>query len=211
MVLREVLYFEKPGPQNTEATIRLARERALELGIGYVVVASGSGETALKVLEAFKGTYVKVVAVTYHTGFVEKSEDRAREIGVDLSTLKVEMEPENLRQLRMAGVEVVRCSHALSGVGRSISKRFGGVTPVEIIAAALRLVCQGLKVAVEVSVMAADAGAIPTDREVLVIAGDIKGADTAVILKPAHMNTFFNLEVREFIALPRGPWGALKG
>jgi len=30
-----------------------------------------------------------------------------------------------------------------------------------------------------------------------------KGADTALVLKAAHMNNFFDLEVREIIAKPR--------
>jgi hypothetical protein len=62
---------------------------------------------------------------------------------------------------------------------------------------------EGLKVAVEVAVMAADAGLIPTDREVIAVGGTGRGADTAIVLKAAHMNNFFDLEVREIIAKPR--------
>ncbi len=211
MAERRVIFFEKPGPQNTEETIRAAKRRADELGISHVVVASASGDTALKVAEAFKGSSAKVVAVTYHAGFAEMSIDRAKELGIDPSLLVTGMKPENVKALHERGVRIVQGSHALSGVGRSISKKFGGITPVEVIAATLRLICQGVKVGVEVAVIAADADAIPTDKEVLAITGDIKGADTAVILKPAHMNNFFDLEVREIIAMPRGPWGNLRG
>ncbi|MEM3046546.1 MAG: pyruvate kinase alpha/beta domain-containing protein, partial [Candidatus Bathyarchaeia archaeon] len=174
---RKVIFFEKPGPQNTEETIRAAKRRAEELGIAYVVVASASGDTALKVAEAFKNSPARVVAVTYHAGFAEMSLDRAKELGIDPNELTTRMKPENMKALEERGVRTVQGSHALSGVSRSISKRFGGITPVEVIAATLRLISQGVKVAVEVSVMAADADAIPTDREVLVITGNIKGAD----------------------------------
>jgi len=211
MVERKVLFFERPGPQNTEETIQAAKRRAEELGISHVLVASASGDTALKVAEAFRGSAATIVAVTYHAGFSELSLDRAKEVGIDPNELVTGMKLENIKALEERGVQIVRGSHVLSGVSRSISKRFGGITPVEVIAAALRLICQGVKVAVEVSVIAADADAIPTDREVLVITGDMKGADTALILKPAHMNNFFDLEVREFIAMPRGPWGNLRG
>jgi len=51
--------------------------------------------------------------------------------------------------------------------------------------------------------MAADAGEVPTDREIIAVGGTGKGADTAVVLKPAHMNNFFDLEIREILAKPR--------
>ena len=96
------------------------------------------------------------------------------------------------------------CSHVLSGVERSITKKFGGVSRVEIIAATLRQFgCEGIKVAVEISVMAADAGLIPTDREVIAIGGTRAGADAAIVLKAAHMNNYFDLEIREIIAKAR--------
>ena len=93
-------------------------------------------------------------------------------------------------------------THSLSGVGRSISTQFGGATPVEIVAHTLRLFGQGMKVCVEIAIMAADAGLIPTDRDVICVGGTNRGADTAVVLRPAHANTFFNLRVREILCKP---------
>jgi hypothetical protein len=75
---------------------------------------------------------------------------------------------------------------------------------VELIAHVLRLFgSDGIKVAVEVSVMAADAGLIPTNREIAAVGGTRGGADSAIVLKAAHMNNFFDLEIREIIAKPR--------
>ena len=51
--------------------------------------------------------------------------------------------------------------------------------------------------------MAADAGLLPTDKEVIAIGGTAKGVDTAVVLKPAHMGNFFDLKINEIIAMPR--------
>ena len=53
--------------------------------------------------------------------------------------------------------------------------------------------------AVEISVMAADAGLVPTNREIIAVGGSGSGADSAIVLKAAHMNNFFDLEVREII------------
>jgi len=75
--------------------------------------------------------------------------------------------------------------------------------PAELIAHTLYRFSQGMKVAIEITLMAADAGLIPINEEIIAIAGTDKGADTALVLKPAYTNEFFNLEVREIIAIPR--------
>ena len=50
--------------------------------------------------------------------------------------------------------------------------------------------------------MAADAGMIPADRDVVVIAGSSRGSDTAVIIKPANSRRLFDMVVKEIIAKP---------
>lgn len=75
---------------------------------------------------------------------------------------------------------------------------------MEVIAQTLKMFgTEGVKVAVEVAVMAADAGLVPTDREIIAVGGSGRGADTAVVMRAAHMNNFFDLEIREIIAKPR--------
>jgi hypothetical protein len=187
----KTVYFDRIGPANTRALAQLVRERCDELGVEHVVVASNSGATALAFSEALEGSGVTLVSVGEHTGFS----------GGDAQQLSGETRAE-LEQQR--GVKVLICSHALSGVGRSIYKKFGTISHTEIIAYTLRLFGgDGVKVAVEVAVMAADAGLVPTDREIIAAGGNGRGADTAVVLKAAHMNNFFDLEVREIIAKPR--------
>ncbi|TKJ45585.1 hypothetical protein CEE35_03265, partial [Candidatus Aerophobetes bacterium Ae_b3b] len=41
------------------------------------------------------------------------------------------------------------------------------------------------------------------DREVVAIGGTDRGADTAVVIKPAHAQKFLSLEIREILAKPR--------
>jgi hypothetical protein len=60
-----------------------------------------------------------------------------------------------------------------------------------------------MKVCVETALMAADAGLIPVSEEVLAIGGTDIGADTAVVLKSATTDRFFELEIREIICMPR--------
>ncbi|HID05956.1 MAG TPA: hypothetical protein EYP10_02290 [Armatimonadetes bacterium] len=188
-MVREIIYFDRPGAQNTDELVHAVAERCRELGIKHIVVASDSGATALKVWEAVKDLGIQLISVAEHAGYA----------GGDEPSISVEQR----EQLERHGIKVLICSHALSGIGRSITNKFGGVTPVEIIAHTLRLFGQGMKVAVEVAVMAADAGLIPTDCEVVAIGGTGSGADCAVVIKAAHMNNFFDFEVREVIAMPR--------
>ena len=41
------------------------------------------------------------------------------------------------------------------------------------------------------------------DRDVIAIAGSGRGADTAVVVKPAYSHNLFDVVVREIIAKPR--------
>jgi hypothetical protein len=188
----EVVYFEKPGRANTEATIMLAKKRAIELGLKHIVVASTKGSTGVLAAEAFDGTDIEVIVVGEHWGFVKEG--------------KWLMEQKHLARLKEMGIKVMTQSHTLSGVERSITKQLGGTSRVEAIAEAIRrLIGVGVKVCIESTIMAADSGFIPCgpDVEVMAVGGTNGGADTAVVIRPAHMNNFFDLEVREFVCLPR--------
>jgi hypothetical protein len=183
----DVIYFDEPGTQNTEETLRHAYRRAQELGVGDIVVASTTGETGLKACRVFKG--FNVVVVRHHTGF--------RKPG--MQEMKKELEEEILKM----GGKILTASHAFSGVERSIRNKLGTIGMLTIIAETLRLLGEGVKVCVEITVMAVDAGLIPIDRDVIAIAGTSRGADTALLIKPSHSNDFFNLTIREVIAKPR--------
>ena len=180
------MYFETPGKENTEKTLELAAARARELGIKEAVLATSKGDTGCRALEILKG--LRIVVVTYHCGFKEPFKH---------------VMPESVRiQLQNKGVTVVTASHALSGIERSVAARHSGVYPLLLIADTLKLFGQGTKVAVEVAVMAADAGAL-SGQDIVAIGGSGRGADTALVLKPAHQNNFFEMRVREIICKPR--------
>jgi hypothetical protein len=180
------MYFDKPGKENTDQTLKIAADRGKQLGIKEVVVASTSGETAYKAIEVLRG--FKLTVVTYHCGFKEPFQN---------------MMPDNVKKdIENKGIKVITASHALSGIERSVAKKYSGVYPVLLIADTLRLFGQGTKVAVEVAIMAADAGAL-SGADIVSIGGSGGGADAALVLKPAHQNTFFDVRIREIICKPR--------
>lgn len=57
--------------------------------------------------------------------------------------------------------------------------------------------------AVEISVMALDAGLIPFGQPVIAVGGTGDGADTALVLIPSHSKTVFDTAVLELICKPR--------
>jgi hypothetical protein len=61
---------------------------------------------------------------------------------------------------------------------------------------------EGTKVCVEITLMAADAGLIPVDKDIVAIAGTGRGADTALRIKPANTARFFDLKIKEILAKP---------
>jgi hypothetical protein len=110
---------------------------------------------------------------------------------------------ENCKKILKNGAKILTATHALSGVERAIRKKFATIMPLELVAHTLRLFGEGTKVCVEIAIMAADAGLIPVDREVIAIGGTGRGTDAALVMKPATASRFFNLEITEIIAKPR--------
>ena len=191
-VTRNTYYFDAPGAQNTADAARFAVERAQELGAKKIVVASTGGRTALTFLDAVKGTDLRLIVVTHVVGFSKPGE--------------WEFSREAAETLRAAGATIVTGTHALSGLERAISRSpgLGGSSRTEAIAEALRrVVAIGLKVAVECVLIAADQGVVGVDEEVIAVGGTLSGADTVCVIRPAHTATFFNLQVREIVAMPR--------
>ncbi|MDK2896669.1 MAG: uncharacterized protein PWP04_789 [Candidatus Atribacteria bacterium] len=188
---KEIFYFSKAGKENTSFTLDLAVERGKAADIPFIVVATRSGETAFLLADKAKkaGYNGSLVAVTYHAGFL--GEDR------------LSLPPSKKEELEKLGVTVVISSHALSGVNRSFRQKFGGVSIPEVIAESYRRISEGFKVAIEIAIMAADGGAIPTDREVISLGGTGRGVDTGLVIKAAHQNSFFDLKVKEIFCYPK--------
>lgn len=180
-------YFNKPGPQNTERTLNIASSRVQELEVNQVVVSSTSGETGVKALSYFSPQ--NLVVVTHSTGFLKP----------DFQQLKLE----NKEKIQKAGAYVLTCQHAFGGVGRAVRKKLGTYELEEIVAYTLRTFGEGVKVAVEIVLMSADAGLVSTREPCISLGGTGRGVDTALMVKPAHAQNFFDLKIMEILAKPK--------
>jgi hypothetical protein len=186
MVKKSILYFSNPGEENTDHTLKEAKIRADELGIKDIVVASTRGNTAVKVLEVFRD--YNVVVIPHVTGL--------RQPGVQTMSNEIQ------EKIQEAGGKIVIMTHTFSGVNRAIQSKFDTMFPVGIIAQTLRMFGQGMKVVVEIVAMAMDAGEISANKDVIAIAGSSRGADTAVVIKPANAHRLFDMVIKEIIVKP---------
>ena len=188
---KSIIYFEGKGVRKTDKTLEAARKRVKELGIRDVVIATNHGETAIKALDVFSDMKVNLVAVTISEAFQEE--------GWCMTT-------EERKRLQEKGIQVLTCLHSLGGnVSTSFQKKFGGISIEEVVREILYRFSQGMKVCVEIVLMAADAGLINVDSEVVAIGGSSSGADTAIVIKPSYSKNFREIEILEIIAKPRKP------
>lgn len=184
---KKTTYFERIGKENTEDVIEIVAERIKEGDIKSVVVASSKGPTGLKFAKRMaKDT--NLIVVSSHPG--------RHKPGV------WDFDREILKELEGMGCKVIRQTHVLSGLDRSISNKFSGMSHAEFLAESLRkLFGNGMKVAIECTIMAADGGVIPIEKTIAV-GGHGRGADCAIVALPAHANNFFDFRVLEILAMP---------
>jgi len=180
-------YFDTRGPDCTVETLRLALARAEALGIRDIIVATTRGETGVRAAQVFQG--YNLVVVTHSAGFAQPNTQ--------------ELTDEGRATIERLGGRILTAQHAFGGVGRAVRKKLGTYELEEIVAYTLRVFGEGIKVAAEIALMAADAGLVRTDREAIAIAGTGRGADTAVVLTPTNAQTFFDLRIHEVICKPR--------
>jgi hypothetical protein len=180
-------YFDKPGEDNTASTLQIALDRARELGIRSVLVASTRGGTGLRAAELFRG--FNLVVISHSAGFGRLNHQ--------------ELTEDNRKAIEAAGARVLTCQHAFGGVDLAVRKKLKAYGLGEIIAETLCIFGQGMKVVCEMALMAADAGLIVVPEPVIAIAGTDRGADTAVVIRPTNAQSFFSMRIMEILCKPR--------
>ncbi|MCW4027046.1 MAG: hypothetical protein NWE76_06155 [Candidatus Bathyarchaeota archaeon] len=178
----KIVYFLEKGLACTDKMLEKAKEIAEKRGIKSIAVASTRGATGVKASEVFKG--YNVVVVTHSVGFGEPN--------------RQELTEENRKRILANGAKILTTTHAMGGVGRAVRRKFNTMQVDEIIAHTLRVFGEGMKVAIEIVLMAADSGLIRTDEDVI----SIGKYDTAIVVRPANAQDLFNLRVKEILCRP---------
>ncbi len=177
----KITYFETPSLENTEETLRLAAERAKARGIKKIVLASTTGETARLALERLGKTGIKLVVVPHQYGF-----------GPGRQRFPAEL----ITELEQKGHRVHFGTMLFHTDG------FYGTTTPTVMAIVLRTLCQGMKVAVEIILIATDSGCIAAGEKVIAITGTGRGSDTAVVATAATSTKLHDLHITEIICKP---------
>ena len=176
----KIVYFETSGEENTPEVLRLVRERAQKRGITKIVLASTRGDTARAAADAFVGSDIRLVVIPHQFGFGERQR----------------FPQELVSELEQKGHRV----HF--GTMLFHTEDLYGVRAPRLMATLLRIFCQGIKVCVEIILMACDGGLIEHNEKVIAVAGTGAGADTAVVAASASSNRLPDLHIHEIICKP---------
>ncbi len=196
--VRKVYYFDEPGKQNTEEVIEAVKDAIKETKVDCLIIASTSGETALKFANALKNEKVRMICV---------SEPPSRQIWEDEWPC---VNPTIREELEKHGVTIIdRVPYKFHDSVLEMARWYTPI-PEHIVGDTLAFVGgQGLKVAIEIMFMTVQAGYVKPNKEVIAAAGYGGGADTAVIVKTCFPENLFSpdvekrLEIREILAMPR--------
>ncbi len=195
MVKRQVYYFDEPGEKNTQLVVEAISQR-LELGgIRRVIVASTSGETAVAFARSLKGK-AELICVSQSPYWRERSEE--------WPSLKQEFRQE----LERLGVTIIDRAPYVFHSSVLEAARGPGAFPERLVRETLYSFGQGMKVAVEVALIAVSCGYVTPYEDVIGVGGSGNGADTAIILRATYPAYLFSkdpakkLEIKEIIAMP---------
>jgi hypothetical protein len=175
----KITYYEKVGKENTEPTLKLALERAKARGIKKIVLASTLGDTARLAAKLWQNEGIKLIVVPHQANFMGWNFD---------AELKKELEKQG---------HIVHLGTMLFH-----TDGFYGTQAPTVLANMLRTFSQGMKVVVEILLMAADGGHVAIGEQVVVIAGSGRGADTAVVALGSTSNHMPDLHIQEIICKP---------
>ena len=180
-----ILYFEKAGAENTASVIGLVKEAASARGIKKIVLASTRGDTAKAAVDALQGSHVQLIVVPWQYGFGNQHGLGEQPFPQALVTY-----------LEQKGHRV----HFGTMLFHT-EKLYGSNVPGAI-ANALRILGQGIKVCVEILMMASDGGCLEKGEKVIAVAGTGAGADTAVIATAAPSHNMAALRIHEILCKP---------
>ena len=194
LIERKAYYFKYCGEINTDKLLEIVKQRCVKHGPKTVVIASETGRSAIKALELFKGTDIKMIIVTHYPA---KTWGPKGEIPIGLRRREYAA---NLKMLEDNGVKVVQGTRPFAPPSRALN---WNLTLEAVLDKTLELFGAGTKIAIEAAVMATDAGEINEGEDIISCAGTFKGLDTALLVKTAYsMNFFKEFEVKEIIAKP---------
>ncbi len=189
--VKRMLYFKEAGIKNTDETLNLAKERAIELRIRNIIITSTTGLSAEKAMDVFKNLNINLIVVGMQKDrFSEKVINHLKQEGHHM------IFPSDFKQPRP-----------------------GKIPPYANVI--LRRFCEGMRAAVHIALIAVDLDLVPEREELIAIAGTGRGTripyeggggvDVAIVIEPTKSDDFFKpkalkedrRQIREVLCRPR--------
>jgi len=195
-----IFYFNVCGQINTEKTLKLAIQRARELNIKKLVVASETGLSALKAADMLRDSEINLIVVTSAAG--TKIENTI------IGDLRIGIPDKKIwNQLEKNGAKIVRATDPLYNIGAPLEQS-RVPTLSTVIRLCLKMISSGTAVCVATTLMATDNGALKEREKVVAVAGSWIGLDTALVLRATNSVNLLKagaMQIREIICKPRNP------
>ena len=198
--LKNIFYFDVCGQINTEKTLRLAIQRASELNIDKLVVASETGISGLKAVDMLRNSGIDLIVVTSAAG--TKIENTV------VGDLRIGIPDQKIwDQLEKSGAKIVRATDPLYNIGAALEHK-GVPTLATLVRLSLKMISSGVAVCVTATMMATDNGVLSEGEEVVAVAGSWVGLDTALVVRATNSVNFLKagaMQIREIVCKPRTP------
>jgi len=198
--LKNIFYFNVCGQVNTRKALELAIQRAHELKIEKLVVASETGISALEAAKMLRNSGISLIVVTSAAG--TKVENTV------IGDLKIGISDEKIwNQLEKSGAEIVRATDPLFNIGAALEQN-SVPTLATLIRLCLKLISSGTAVCITATLMATDNGVLREGDDVVAVAGSWIGLDTALVVRAANSVSLLKagaMQIREVICKPRNP------
>lgn len=171
----------------TRETLSLAFSTAIREKIRNVLISSTTGFSAdIALMEV--PDEVTLIIVTHSHGYVNNGESEF---------------PEALKnKVNETRHKLLTATHAFKGLEGYLQKKYGGISLSQSFADGLRLLSPGLKVLIEISIMACDSGLLTVGDFIVSCGGSHRGLDTSAIIKPTTSHHIDKFRFGRLISFP---------
>jgi hypothetical protein len=155
----------------------LVKKWAQEKGIRRVVVASSTGKSALKAVRGLRGNDIELIVVSDRAGVSFKPDELYKEWTERLKAEKIQeyrsglfWRSEVVEQIKSLGVnKILIATELFRGINTP-----GGLNVNSLVAEVLYKISIGVKVCVEITIMACDAGYVEPGEDTIAVADPVR-------------------------------------
>jgi len=155
---------------------------AVENNIKTIVIPSTTGKS-VSLFEKFTDN-INLIVVTKSSGIKNENEQ-----AFDFT------KTQNKR------IKVLTTTHSFGGINRALKSYRENFSEIDICANTLRIFGDGVKVAVEISLMTTDAGLTNSGESIIACGGEKNGVDKAIVIQCTNSHRIFDAKIFDVFSL----------